>query len=280
MTLTDIKNEIAALGFDADISINSSLIFSIKRALRTIYTERGETAVLDIYQEPFLPSIYHERIVHRGDSGDTVIKVSGAAYAFAASGIGGFRVRSGNITREYSFNSQFSEFSGVLEGDGEITFFGRYMFVVYDLSVYDAIKSEDPRDITRHTGVTAYELKRFAKDYMFAVSVPKNEYGRDIPGASVHKDILSVPSGYRGRIRIKYRKGIPDSSQDTPDEKINLPEEYQSLLPLLTASYVWLDDDAEKAQYYMSLYRDGMAALKLYTSKEVNSSYTDVVGWA
>lgn len=280
MTLTDIKNEIVALGFEADISINSSLIYSIKRALRTIYTERGETAVLDVYQEPYIPSIYHERIVHRGDSGDTVIKVFGMGYAFAASGIGGFRVKTGEKVREYNFNSQFSEFSGELDGDGEITFFGRYMFVVYDLSVYDTVKSDDPTGIVRHTGITTYKLKNYAKDYMFAVSVPKNEYGKDISGASVHRDILSVPSTYRGRIRIKYRKCIPDISPDNADGEIDLPEEYHSLLPLLTASYVWLDDDAEKSQYYMSLYRDGMAALKLYTTKEINAHYTDVVGWA
>ena len=280
MTLTDIKNEVCALGFDSDISINDSLISSIKRALRTIYTERGETAIADIYQEPYLPCIYHERIVHRGDKGDTVIKLCGAAYAFAASGIGGFRIKTGEKTREYSFNSQFSEFSGTLDGDGEITFFGKYMFVVYDLSVYDAIRSDEPGDIARYTGITNYDLKKLTRDYMFAVSVPKNEHGKDIIGASIHATTLSVPSTYRGRIRIKYRKGIPEFSPDTPDEQVNLPEEYHSLLPLLTASYVWLDDDADKAQYYMSLYRDGMAALKLYTSKEVNPSYSDVVGWA
>ena len=83
MTLTNIKNEVAALGFETEITINSSFIYSVKRALRTIYTERGETSIIDLYQEPYLPSLYRERIVHRGDNGDTVINVSGAAYAFA-----------------------------------------------------------------------------------------------------------------------------------------------------------------------------------------------------
>lgn len=280
MTLTDIQNEVAALGFDNGVSLNQSLLCSIKRALRTIYTERGETGMIDIYQEPYLPSIYHERIVHRGDCGDTVIKVFGASYAFAASGVGGFRIKTADKTREYSFNSQFSEFKGTLNGDSEITFFGKYMFVVYDLSVYDTVRSDEPGDISRHTGTKNYDLKKYAKDFMFAVSVPKNEYAKDIYGASIHADTLSVPASYRGRIRIKYRKGIPELSPDEPDKQINLPEEYHSLLPLLTSSYFWLDDDVEKSQYYMSLYRDGMAALKLYTSKEINSSYSDVVGWA
>ena len=112
------------------------------------------------------------------------------------------------------------------------------------------------------------------------IHTPKNELGRDIAGASVHANTLSVPSDYCGRIRVKYRKSIPDINPDEPDSPIDLPEEYHSLLPLLTASYVWLDDDADKAQYYMSLYREGMSALKIYANTEINPSYVDVVGWA
>ena len=248
--------------------------------MRTIYTERGETAFLDIYREPYLPSIYHERIVHRGDRGDTVIKVHGAAYAFATSGVGSFTVRTGDKTREFNFNSQLSEFSGPLDGDGEIIFSGKYMFVIYDLSVYDLILSDDMSKIKRYTGIATYDLCKLANDYLFAVAVPKDENGRNISGAAIHRSTLSVPSSYRGRIRIKYRKAIPDIRIEEPDEPIALPEEYNSLIPLLTASYAWLDDDADKAQYYMALYREGMAALKLYTNKEINASYNDVVGWA
>ena len=53
-----------------------------------------------------------------------------------------------------------------------------------------------------------------------------------------------------------------------------------AIVPLLAAAYVWLDDDAEKAQYYMSLYRDGMASLKLYSPRCVSTEYEDVTGWA
>ena len=39
-------------------------------------------------------------------------------------------------------------------------------------------------------------------------------------------------------------------------------------------------DDPEKAQYYMSLYRDGMSGVKLYTRKNVDTKFNDVTRWA
>jgi hypothetical protein len=51
------------------------------------------------------------------------------------------------------------------------------------------------------------------------------------------------------------------------------------MLPLLTAAFMWLDDDAGKAQYYMSLYRDLVANTKRYSSNKIDTVYR-VNGWA
>ena len=69
-------------------------------------------------------------------------------------------------------------------------------------------------------------------------------------------------------------------SIDTPDRELDIPKELESLVPLLAAAYVWLDDDADKAQYYMSLYRDGMSAVKLYTRRAVDTGFENATGWA
>ena len=61
---------------------------------------------------------------------------------------------------------------------------------------------------------------------------------------------------------------------------LDIPSELEHLVALVTASYVWLDDDPEKAQYYMSLYREGMSALKIYTRRAVDTAFTDATGWA
>ena len=63
------------------------------------------------------------------------------------------------------------------------------------------------------------------------------------------------------------------------DERIDVPEELAELLPLAVASFVWLDDDPEKAQYYMSLYKDGIGTLRRFHPRELGSSYV-TNGWA
>ena len=51
------------------------------------------------------------------------------------------------------------------------------------------------------------------------------------------------------------------------------------MLPLLTASFMWLDDDAAKAQYYMSLYRDMVTNVKRFQTSKIDAEYR-VNGWA
>ena len=42
---------------------------------------------------------------------------------------------------------------------------------------------------------------------------------------------------------------------------------------------MWLDDDAAKAQYYMSLYRDMVANVKRFQASKIDLEYR-VNGWA
>ena len=64
------------------------------------------------------------------------------------------------------------------------------------------------------------------------------------------------------------------------DSEVDIPREIEHLVPLLTAAYVWLDDDEEKASYYMAIYRENLASLKLYSTSCKNNSYVDLTGWA
>ena len=91
---------------------------------------------------------------------------------------------------------------------------------------------------------------------------------------------MRVPYEYAGEIILEYRKKAPAVSINAPDAELDIPSELEHLVALVTASYVWLDDDPEKAQYYMSLYRDGMSGVKLYTRKNVDTKFNDVTRWA
>ena len=44
------------------------------------------------------------------------------------------------------------------------------------------------------------------------------------------------------------------TTEDT--QELDLDEELCSLMPLLVAAYVWIEDEPEKSEYYMGLYRE------------------------
>ena len=77
---------------------------------------------------------------------------------------------------------------------------------------------------------------------------------------------------------ISY-KAKPNLPSGAPDESLSLPPGCEHLLALLTAAYVWLDDDSDKAQSYMALYRDGINSVKLGNRRHIDKEFHDVYGW-
>jgi hypothetical protein len=104
--------------------------------------------------------------------------------------------------------------------------------------------------------------------------------GYEINGARICADTLYLPSDFKGEVNILYKRRPEALCIDYPDAEIDIPRSTENLLPLLVASYLWLDDDPDKAQYYMQLYRDEMARLKRYIPSVIGGGYQDVTGWA
>jgi hypothetical protein len=278
MTLNDIKKEVAHLGFESEGALGGGIESAARRALYTIYTEHGPVTVGRIYQNPKAPTDHIPMIVHT-PSEDEVIPITGGAYAFVACGVGSFEIEDENGTREEHFDTAGSYVYGRIKGEGEIRFKGEFRYTVYDLCIYSEEFAE--KDAPPRWGKTCeYELEKTFPDFLCAVSHPTDKNGVRIAGATVYSGVMHVPYGYVGEVQLEYRKRAPSVSINTPDLDLEIPKELESLVPLLTAAYVWLDDDAEKAQYYMSLYREGMSALKIYTRRAVDTAFTDATGWA
>lgn len=67
-----------------------------------------------------------------------------------------------------------------------------------------------------------------------------------------------------------------DMECEAPDVRA----EAMPLLPLLTAAYVWLDDDREKALFYLAMYRESLARFRLNgRCAGVGNSYGVGNGW-
>jgi hypothetical protein len=60
---------------------------------------------------------------------------------------------------------------------------------------------------------------------------------------------------------------------------LGISDRYGHLLSLLVASYVWLDDEEDKAVYYKSLYDEEAARLERDDRSIGDSRIKDVLGW-
>ena len=279
MTYGELKREVRELGFtDTEIS-DTSLTLALGRALAVAYTERGVLKEKRL----FIPNIKRRELfssmTHKGGATERY-PLKGAAYAATVSGEGSYKISDSLGEREESFSGDGISIKGILTGDGEIEFSGEYSYTVYRLSTYDAIISPDPEKIFSPSKMRVINLSEYGIRLLGAASDVRDGEGVLIEGAIAIGERLYIPEDYFGEVVILYREAPPELSPDTPDEPLDIPTELCHLIPLLAASYVWLDDEPERAQYYAALYRDGMSALKIYLPRRLSETPEDVTGWA
>ena len=230
------------------------------------------------YRNPILPNSHIPIITHECKESISV-PTSARAYSFYVSGNAKVRIsqKSGEILRE--FNSQNAKVRGFIDEGANIEFFGDFRYTVYDLATFDTIDSDREEDIPFYESNAVYDLSKRVSDFHSAIELPEDRNGKKIENSSVCNTILVLPYLYSGQINLKYRASAPIVSPDESESEIDIPKEIEHLVPLLAAAYVWLDDDSDKAQYYMSLYREQMAAVKLYSTHCLNQEYHDVLRW-
>ncbi len=279
MTLNDIKNEVATLGFEDEITDTSHLLYSVRRALSVIFAERSVHSEIKLYKS--LPQIKRaqKRIVHAPGATEEVYAEQGA-YSFYVCGTGSFTLSDESGDKTYTFRGSAERFSGFIKGSGVFRFFGEYCFSVYTFFLFPGFITESVSDIPTYSGREEYDLTKILPDYFSALGLPTDSRGEKIRGTQICSGILTIPSDYEGEIILDYKRCPPTVSLDEPDSELDLPRDILHLLPLLVASYIWLDDDSEKAYYYMSLYREGIAAVKQGGSNCKSERVIDTSGWS
>ena len=277
MNVEQLRDSVSALGFENGIHDERLFILSANRALRLIFTERSVVAEADIRVDFPSPTTLIGDYWHKGRE-RTVFKLSGYAYSFKASGHGSYTVtdRTGSVTREISGDGVI--YRGFIDGEGEIAFFGDFRFSVYSLASFTSLISADARDIPLYSAEMTIDLPLRIPDFLSIASVPVMKGGGVTEGARVVGSTLCLPSHISGEVSILYRRSLRPIESDST-EKIDIPIECECLLPFLTASFMWLEDDSDMAQYYMALYRNTLATVRAEHNGLIDTEYkTD--GWA
>lgn len=277
MTLKQLLAETAALGFDESRELDDSFVFAANRALRLISSEHASEKEGDFFVPELDVSFYKEEIKLKNTE-EISFSASGKAYSFRGFGSGTLFVKDGEISRAIPFELKGGTHSGFIDhGNAEFTIYPSGRLTIFDFAVFSSLDEKEDIPICRR--MRTFDLKEQISDFSYATAPPKDSGGKIIEGISILGERIDVPRDFSGEIKIRYKPIPIELSGDFPDMQIDLPQRCLHLCPILTAAYKWLDDDAEKAAYYMQIYREESQKLRLFQSKDTDLSYKDVTGW-
>lgn len=276
MTYNDLCEEVKELGFETSIDSPERLERAARRALKTIFTEHPLYETVTLFQKAPSPIESIGEIRHRGGEDYAIPFSSARAFSFKSVGAGSAVISDEGGERTVSFAGNYSVTRCFLYGDGEIRFVGEYSYSVIDLGIFDEIFSDRTEDVPVLNSPREYNLSDVTRGFISFAAAPTDSVGNPISGATLRGSVLSLPASYSGNIHLTCKC----SRELTEAGEIDLPAGCEPLLSLLTAAYYWLDDDADKAAYYHSLYREGSSSLRYMARSRLDQNYRIGNGWA
>jgi hypothetical protein len=185
-------------------------------------------------------------------------------------------------------DNRFLDYS-VYTGNIYFEFDGDYTCHLMNVAFYAEVTSENVNDIVPNTEVISYDLSKLIPNLISVASPPYYiEDGetvplRDFEIADGH--ILRIPRVASDAYIIRYDRRLRPISApstgglDTSTERVDIADDLAVLLPDLIAAYVWLDDEPEKAQYYLSLYQLNAATLESRKKTFDDAPFVSTNGW-
>jgi hypothetical protein len=285
MRVRELYEQVAGLGFEKALEDADIFYQAANRALLQVNSIRPATSSFIINHRPMknmLPESFDpvEKIA------DVSFEATGAkAYYFECLGNGVCYIKRKNemgtwsTIGEVSFSSEseFTSFSGFIkdgdsfvDGDVKLEFTGNYVYTIRNVALYEYLYSSRAEDIPEFKPYTRYDMAALVSDFLGLESPPITE---DTDRRRLYRDydmegrrFLIIPRDNPGVFNVSYRrrpKELENVGTPSEDESlIDLDEELCALLPLNIAAYVWADDEPEKAEYYLGLYRERRAEIE------------------
>lgn len=274
MTLNELRTEVAALGFEPAADTDPILISAANRALATLSSDIPMIKTLRAPSYPYTPS-YYFACMHHSAGERTELSLSGRAYAFCVSGKGCFTEisDSGRITQE--FDTHLSDYRGFIKGNVRLIFEGDD-YDILELSVFERIISNDLADIPLFPE-NRIKPDEIVDDFAAFCELPRDSRGHLLADARIDGRELVLPLEHRGIVTVRYKKIPKRISHDTVE--IDVDANVEHLLAVLTAYFVWLDDEPSLAESYLELYKKLLPVVKQRTSGGC-ADYTEALGWA
>lgn len=283
MTVAQLERAVARLGFAPSIEDGGPLLRdAAARALDELGAVRPRLRTVSLFHLPS-PPLYAEGGVDLIRGEKTFSLPGGRSFFLRVSGRGALSVTRDGAEKLYPFTATEEGLPSVLggalpTGEGPLHFrlFGEGGLRLLAFAVYDSLFDGIPPD---PFGGRSYDLAVLFPAFGGLLAPPSTEEGRALSeGAAAdytveEGHILTLSPHVRGCIRLTYRARLT-----VPEEgELPLTEEEAALLPLFCASYVYLDDDPDRAAFYLARFREGLARLAADTAAPY--PFRDSTGW-
>ena len=304
MRVSELYKQVAQLGFEDSLEDDSRFYYAANRALLQVSALRPAVSAYVINHKPMVNLVKPDTFspIERYD--DLSFEATDAkAFYFEADGNGillvemydsesGSWVTIGSL--EFSSARRFIPYKGFIKKDGvfakglvRLRFIGEYLYSVKNVALYRHIYSASEEDIPAYEPYTRYDISALVPDFLSLNSPPISEdenYERlnqnyDVEGGKV----ILLPYSSEGCFKVLYRRKpaeieyIGSASED--ETVIDLDEELCSLLPILIASYIWVEDEPAMAEYYLTLYRERAMDIERRTKDATPVTIRNTNGW-
>lgn len=274
MTYKQLKKDVVRLGFETGVEDDEALLGAANSALELIYLDRPRIKTVRLFITPIPLLSHREKISLIGRAEE--IELMGNAYSFTTVGKGSYTVTDDSGSRVVRLSLGGILHRGRVEGKGTLRFDSEGMLTIFDLCSFDGISDEE--EIPLYSAMREIDVTEGKGDLRSFAKAPTDGRGRPVNGALTRGDALLLPWDYVGEIFLDYYRSPNHISGDNDEESIDVSAEMAPLLPLLTAAYIWLDDDSDKAQYYMAMYRQGLSTVMRYSQRAIDEEYR-TNGW-
>ncbi len=277
MTLEQLTAAVIHLGFQGTLAENDALLReAAARALYEVDAACPRYAAGTLYHVP--PRPLYELPEALALTGEKTFSLSGArSYLLLLLGCGSVALTEGKETRVLPFASPQAGEPAVLSGDCEGTAASLTVIpqagsevILLSLFTYATLLGAAA---PAADGRTVYDLQELFPDFAALDGVPTDKNGRPLcEGDGREEGTFALDEGHRlalsnrgaQTVTLRYRKktALPEKGE------LPLSPEASTLLPLLCAAYVWLDEDPEKAAFYLARYQEGLSLLRLQSYVE------------
>lgn len=304
MQVSELYKSVAQLGFEDSLEEDDRFFYAANRALLQVCKLKPAVSHYVLNHRPLKNQLSADTFVPIERASDLSFEAeSSKAYYFEADGNGVAYIEkyvaesdvwavissvmltsSGAFVAYKGFVKDGTEF---IDGRIRLRFSGEYVYSVRNVALYAALRSNNIDDIPAFEPFTRYDIKALVSDFMALCCPPiqENDEGEVLNQSyrTEGNSVLLFPYDKKGAYKVLYeRMPTPlenDGAASEDETEIDLDEELCSLLPILVAAYVWVDDEPSKSEYYLALYRERAADIERRKVNNTPVRYRNTNGW-